>query len=60
MKKEVNSKTEKWFKKRHKDIENSVWISEDTKNIYRNLLKQAYKDGYQDGTKDRISTSMKG
>jgi len=58
--KPIDQKVEKWWSKKHKDIETSVWISEEMKCAYRNLLKQAYKDGHQEGVKNTITSTMKG
>ena len=41
---------EDWFCHQHKDLISSCWISEDTKHMYKNLLKQAYVDGFKTGT----------
>jgi len=58
--KSLDQKTEKWWKRKHTDIETSAWIPEEMKCAYRNLLTQAYKDGYQSAVKDNISVQMKG
>ena len=60
MKKDLNAKTEKWWIKKHKDIEQSVWISEEMKCAYRNLIKAAYKDGYKTCLKEQNSLTTKG
>ena len=44
---DLNQKAEDWYNQKHKDIETSIWISNDMRYMYKNLLTQAFKDGLQ-------------